>query len=122
MSRLPLLALVASLALAVVPLAHAEHEPTVVVVQSDQYRSDRYGDQPPRDYRQDRVLQYRVHDAIDGALGRDARRIRVEVRRGHVLLKGKVHDARTRALAYRVAHEVPGVRGVSVRRLYASRW
>ena len=112
MSRLPLLALFALLALAT-PSAYAQADP-----------SGRYGDQPLPNYQQDRLIHDQVHDAIEGALGRQASRtpIRVEVRRGHVHLVGKVRDARARALAHRVAHDVPGVRSVSVRRLYASRW
>lgn len=126
MFRLPLIALVASLSLAVAPLALAEHEPSQPLsnpsASGDPYQADRDRAQRPRDYESDAFLHDRVHDAIEGALGRDASRIRVDVRRGHVYLSGKVRDARTRALAHRVAHDVPGVNGVSVRGLYASRW
>ena len=123
MSRMPLLALVALLAL-YTPLAHPQSEPSGAVAQEVRYQSDRYGDLPPRDYSRDNFLRAQVQHAIGRAVPRQAGRnpIRVEVRGGQVHLIGKVRDAQTRALAYRVAREVPGVRRVSVRRLYASRW
>ena len=111
MSRLPLLALIGSFLIAVTPLAHAQSQP-----------SSTSPDYQPRDFQVDGVLRGRVQVAIKDAVGRDASRIVIDVRRGHVYLSGKVRDARTRALAHDAARGVPGVTGVSVRRLYASRW
>ena len=111
MSRLPLLALIGSLLIAATPLAHAQSRP-----------SSSSPDYQPRDYQVDGALRDRVQVAIKDAVGRDASRIVIDVRRGHVYLSGKVRDAGTRARAHEAARGVPGVHGVTVRRLYASRW
>lgn len=78
------------------------------------YLQDRYG----RDeYQSDESLHDDVHDAIARALGRDANAISVGVRDGRVTLSGTVRGKRARTLAHDVAHDVPGVRNVSVRDL-----
>lgn len=109
MSRL-LLVLLGSLLIAGAPLAHAQNQAST----SEMYQ--------PRDFQADGALRKQVQVAIEAAAGRDANRIVVDVRRGHVHLSGKVRDARTRSVAHEAAHAVPGVKRVTVRKLYASRW
>ncbi len=117
-----------ALALSVAPLALAEHPPSD---QRDRSRSEdrRYDDRDQR-YREEprydeapqsgRSLHDDVHEAIARELGADAGRILIAVRGGHVTLSGSVRDARARSIAHDVAHDVPGVQGVSMRALYVS--
>lgn len=115
-------------ALSVTPLVRADHPPSG---ERDRYGSEDRGryddrdrayqeepryDEPP--HRHD--LHDEVHDAIAGVLGADAERISVAVRGGHVTLSGYVRDSRARRIAHDVAHDVPGVQSVSMRRLYVS--
>ena len=86
--------------------------------QEDGYSQDRY---EREEYQSDESLHDDVHDAIARALGRDANAIRVVVRDGRVTLSGTVRGERSRSLAHDVAHDVPGVRSVSVRGLGYSR-
>lgn len=88
---------------------------------SDRYPADRYATRNNGGYQNDRVLHDNVHDAIEHTLGNDARSISVSVRGGHVYLAGSVRDQRVRSLAHDVAHDVPGVHGVYVNRLYTQR-
>lgn len=131
-SRVLPFALFALAAFALAPLAHAEHP--------SGYDSDRYGYNDGRgngyrdpytptyeqgDYDQGyasyRNLHDEVHDAVDQALGADAARIRIDVRGSNVYLSGSVRNSQVRAIAHEVAHDVPGVRSVSMRNLYVSR-
>lgn len=122
-----------ALAFALAPLAHAQ--------QASYYDTDRYGyndgrgdgyrDQyapryeqgyyDDRRYSDYRNLHDEVHAAVEQALGADAARIRIDVRGRNVYLSGSVRDPRVRAIAHEVAHDVPGVRSVSMRNLYVSR-
>lgn len=117
-----------ALALSVTTLARAEHPPSD---ERDRYGEDR-GRYDDRDqtYREEprydeppygsHDLHDDVHDAIARVLGADAGRISVTVRGGHVTLSGYVRDSRARRIAHDVAHDVPGVQSVSMRRLYVS--
>lgn len=121
-----------ALTLTLAPLAHAQ--------QAYYYDSDRYGyndgrgygyrdhyapryehDYYDRGYAHYRNLHDEVHDAVEHALGADAARIRIDVRGRNVYLSGSVRNQRARAIAHEVAHDVPGVRSVSMRNLYVSR-
>ncbi|MEO6076598.1 MAG: BON domain-containing protein [Dokdonella sp.] len=128
--------LAAFAALALSPVAFAEHErsdryeqyPSQQVrqypsqqVQSNRYTSDRYSDQRQSGNRGDSDLHDQVHEALEDELGSDAQRITVKVRDGHVYLSGWVRDARTRSTAHDIAHDIPGVHGVYATRLYVRR-
>jgi len=118
-----------AIALSVTPLVRADHPPSG---ERDRYGSEDRGRYDDRDRayqeepRYDEVpytsdnLHDDVHDAIAGVLGADAERISVTVRGGHVILSGYVRDSRARRIAHDVAHDVPGVQSVSMRRLYVS--
>lgn len=133
MSRFPTRALLAALSLALSPMAFAQYyggqgygdryDPRYSTQQypSDPYSSNRYTTRHRDGYQSDHVIHDQVHDAIEGALGYEARGIRVSVRGGHVYLSGSVRDSRTRALAHDIAHDMPGVHGVYVNRLYTAR-
>jgi len=135
--RSAVLALTALVALALSPLIHAEdyrsdayqqypsrqyQEYPSQQYQSDRYSSDRYANQRHDGYQDDRYIHDQVHDAIEDALGHEARRIRVTVRGGHVYLSGSVRDSRTRSFAHDIAHDIPGVHGVFMPRLYVRNW
>lgn len=89
----------------------------------DYRRDDRYDDRydyDDRSYgRDDHELHDEVHDALVQALGQVGNRIGVSVHHGRVVLSGSVPDSRTRRIAHDVAHDVPGVRSVTMSRLYA---
>jgi hypothetical protein len=117
-----------AVALCVATFVRAEHPPSD---ERDRYRSEdrsRYDDrnrdwEDPRydedsRYDEGRSLHDDVHDAIESALGADADRIAVSVRGRQVTLSGSVRDGRARRIAHDVAHDVPGVRSVSMRALY----
>lgn len=121
-----------ALSLAVAPLAHAEH-PSYYDNDRYGYNDSRgYGDRDPyapryeqgyydQGYANYRNLHEEVHDAVEQALGADAARIRIDVRGRNVYLSGSVRNSQVRAIAHDVAHDVPGVRSVSMRSLYVSR-
>ncbi len=128
--------LAALAALALSPIAFAEHErsdryeqyPSQQVRQypsqqypSDRYTSDRYNNQRPDGTRSDSYIHDQVHEALEDELGSDAQRITVKVRGGHVYLSGWVRDSRTRSTAHDIAHDIPGVHGVYATRLYVRR-
>ena len=81
---------------------------------------DRY-DYDDRRYRggSDHEIHDEVHDALVQALGHVGNRIAVTVHHGRVVLSGSVPDSRSRRIAHEVAHDVPGVRSVTMSRLYA---
>lgn len=131
------LTLAALAALALSPLAHAQDERSggyeqypsqqyqqypSQQYQSNRYTSDRYSNQRPSGRRDDSYIHDQVHDAIEDELGYEAQRIVVKVRRGHVYLSGTVRNSRTRSIAHDIAHDIPGVHGVFMPRLYVRNW
>lgn len=133
MSRFPTRALLAALAFALSPVVFAQYydgQPhddrsdarySAQQYPSDPYSSDRYANRYRGGQQSDRVLHDEVHDAIEAVLGHEARGISVNVRGGHVYLSGSVRDSRVRSIAHDIAHDVPGVHGVYVNRLYTAR-
>jgi hypothetical protein len=87
----------------------------------ERYRATTYRPGYEDEYSNDHILHDRVHRAIERALGRDAYGIRIDVRGGHAQLSGTVRNGRVRRIAHDVAHQVPGIHGVMVGRLYVGR-
>ena len=90
----------------------------------DYRRDDRFDDRYDYDDRRyrgdsDHEIHEEVHDALVRTLGHVGNRIAVTVHHGRVVLSGSVPDSRTRRIAHEVAHDVPGVRSVTMSRLYA---
>lgn len=83
------------------------------------YEDSRYDDRYQYDGGDDHELHDAVHDALVQELGQVGNRIVVTVHHGQVALSGSVPDTHTRRIAHDIAHDVPGVRGVTMSRLYA---
>lgn len=123
--------LVATAALTLPAAASAEdyRQPQRYQDQRDYRQDDRYADQyDRRDDRYDRrrggsdqALHDEVHEVLEQELGAVGSRIAITVHHGQVTLSGTVPDSRARRIAHDAAHDVPGVRGVTMSRLYAGR-
>ena len=118
MKRLSLLAYAILMSFVALPATAQRDERPYYGDEASRYERDRYATQRT----DDRVLHDEVHHAIEDALGAEADGIEVTVRRGRVVLSGTVGDREARQIAHDVAHDVPGVRSVSLARLHTARW
>lgn len=118
MKRLSLLASAILMSCLALPAAAQRDERPYYGDETSRYERDRYATSRT----DDRGLHDEVHHAIEDALGAEAEGIEVSVRRGRVVLSGTVGDPEARRIAHDVAHDVPGVRSVSMARLHTARW